>query len=141
MYQLIRKYESCELTSYKCPAGYWTIGYGSRFLKDGSSVKQGMKISYSEADELLEDYVKKNIEPCVNSMNINFSMEQKEALYSLIYNVGVNAFNKSKLKKAIVENNLEEIFKQWDWFKAGGKVLKGLVKRRAEELFLFTKDI
>ena len=38
---LIKKYEGCRLTAYKCPAGVWTIGYGHT-----KNVKCGMKITY-----------------------------------------------------------------------------------------------
>ena len=26
---LIKSFEGCSLTAYKCPAGIWTIGYGT----------------------------------------------------------------------------------------------------------------
>lgn len=139
MYQLVRKYEGCELSAYKCPLGYWTIGYGNRTLKDGTPVKQGMKITYSEADELLDAFVKKNILPCLKEMGKNFTDNQKEALISLLYNVGVPAFNKSKLKKAIVADDYLNICKEWDFGFVNN--LKGLYKRRTEELYLYIQDI
>ena len=135
MYSLIRKYEGCRLTAYKCPLGYWTIGYGNRFLKDNNPVKEGMKITYSQADELLDNFVKKEIVPVVAGMNKKFTDNQKEALYSLIFNVGVSAFNKSKLKQA----DYEAICREWDF----GFVnkLKGLYKRRVEELYFYMMDV
>ena len=41
---LIREFEGCKLVAYKCPAGVWTIGYGSTFYADGTPVKEGDKI-------------------------------------------------------------------------------------------------
>lgn len=139
MYSLIRKYEGCQLEAYKCPKGYWTIGIGNRYMLDGTPVKEGDRISYTEADELLDNYVKKEILPCITEMGKNFTDDQKEALYSLIYNVGPNAFRKSKLRKAIMSNDYAEICRQWDFGFVNN--LKGLFKRRTEELYLYIKDI
>ena len=36
---LIKKWEGCKLTAYKCPAGVWTIGIGTTRYPDGRPVK------------------------------------------------------------------------------------------------------
>ena len=41
---LIKKFEGCELESYICPAGVWTIGYGTT-----KNVIEGMKITGNQA--------------------------------------------------------------------------------------------
>ena len=139
MYDLIKKYEGCSLEAYKCPNGYWTIGWGNRWLKDGTPVVEGMKITQQYADELLELYCKKTVEIDINDMGIKFTKGQREALASLIYNIGSKAFINSRLYQAIKKNNYAEICKEWDWgFKNN---LKGLYKRRTEELYLFMQDI
>lgn len=43
--KLIKGFEGCRLTAYKCPAGVWTIGYGHT-----GGVKSGMMITQAEAD-------------------------------------------------------------------------------------------
>ncbi|HHW4683220.1 MAG TPA: lysozyme [Xylella sp.] len=48
---LIRYFEGCKLTSYKCPGGKWTIGYGDT----GPTVVPGMKITLEEAETRLHD--------------------------------------------------------------------------------------
>ena len=45
---LIKKFEGCELESYKCAAGVWTIGYGSTH-----GVSKGMVITHERAEMLL----------------------------------------------------------------------------------------
>ena len=50
--ELIKHFEGCELEAYKCAAGVWTIGYGH--IK---TAVEGMEISQSYADELLEGEV------------------------------------------------------------------------------------
>ena len=47
---IIKKFEGCELESYLCPAGVWTIGYGHT-----KGVKEGDKINKEEAEYLLQE--------------------------------------------------------------------------------------
>lgn len=132
MYDLIKKYEGCRLTAYKCPAGVWTIGYGTTVYPNGQPVREGDKISRDEAEAFLTMYIKQNIK-LPTGLNAN----QQEALRSLIYNIGQGAFDKSSLKQAIINKDWKSVYKNWDWVTAGGQFLKGLAKRRAEELLLF----
>lgn len=135
----IKRYEGCSLKAYKCPAGVWTIGYGSTTYADGKPVKQGDVITKAQADGLLIRYVSDNILPHIKDLKLTDS--QTIAVISLIYNVGWPAFSKSKCYKAIKEKDWGTAFKNWDWITGGGKVLKGLIKRREEERFLFFLDI
>lgn len=132
MYDLIKKYEGCRLAAYKCPAGVWTIGYGTTVYPSGQPVKKGDKCTQAEAESLLDWYVKTQIK-----LPDGLTNPQKEALRSLIYNIGQSAFDKSSLKKAIIAKDWKAVYKNWDWITGGGAFLKGLAKRRAEELILF----
>lgn len=132
MYDLIKKYEGCRLNAYLCPAGVWTIGYGTTVYPSGKPVKKGDKCTKAEAESLLNDYIKTKIK-----LPDGLTKNQKEALTSLIYNIGQGAFDRSSLKKAIVAQDWKAVYKNWDWVTGGGKFLKGLAKRRAEELLLF----
>ena len=136
---LIKKYEGFRADAYKCPAGVWTIGYGSTTYADGTPVKKGDKISQSTAESLLEDYLIKNIRK--NLVGLSLNDGQMAALESLIYNIGWGAFSKSKCYKALKEKDWETFYNQYDWVKGGGKFLLGLAKRRAEELYWFFKDL
>ena len=132
MYELIKKYEGCHLKAYKCPAGVWTIGWGNTFYMNGNMIKSGDKITQKQADELLEWYCKTQIK-----VPDNLTQNQKDALFSLIYNIGQSSFDKSSLKKAIESKDWKSVWKNWDWITGGGQFLRGLAKRRAEELLLF----
>jgi len=136
---LIKKYEGCELTAYKCPAGKWTIGYGTTIYEDGTPVKEGDKITQARAEQLLDAYLNSEVYPRLSGVTLTDN--QKQALASLIYNIGWSAFSKSQCWKAIKAQDWPEVFYNWDWIKANRKPMKGLIKRRAEELALFTKDI
>lgn len=136
---LIKKYEGCELKAYKCPAGTWTVGYGSTTRPDGTPIKKGDVIDEATANAWLEHYVVNEIWPHIKDLKLTDN--QRDALESLIYNIGWTAFSKSKCYKAIKAKDWEAVFANWNWIKGGGKVLNGLIKRREEERFLFFLDI
>ncbi len=131
--ELIKEFEGLRLEAYLCPANVWTIGYGHT-----KTVRKGMKITKAKADELLLvdiAWVKNCAESAVKA---ELSANQVAAVYSFIYNVGAGAFRSStllrKLNKGDHKGAANE-FKRWN--KGGGKVLKGLVRRRAAEAKLF----
>lgn len=139
---LIKKWEGFSEYAYPDPGTGgkpWTIGYGSTTWEDGSPVKKGQKITKEKAEGLLNDYLIRNVRPKIADLKLNPS--QKAAIESLCYNIGVNAFLRSKCYKALKEQDWATFIKEYDWFKASGKVLKGLVKRRVEELYWFFKDM
>lgn len=141
MISIIQKYEGCKLQAYRCPAGKWTIGWGNTSYPDGSPVKPNDIITKEYADALLLDYVMKNIYPVFQKIPYDLTLDQRRAVASLVYNIGTSSFLRSKLYKAICEKDMEGIFSNWNWIKSNNKVLKGLVKRRSEELYLFCKDL
>lgn len=60
---------------------------------------------------------------------------QKAALISFAYNVGEGAFGRSTLLKDLnAGNHQSACTRLLDWKYAGGRVLKGLERRRAEEM-------
>lgn len=136
---LVKKYEGCELKAYKCPAGVWTIGFGSTTRPDGTPVKQGDVIDMATAEAWLDSYIINNVTPHLKELKI--TANQRTALVSLIYNIGWGAFSKSKCYKAIKEQDWGTAYREWTWITGGGKVLNGLIKRREEERFLFFMDI
>lgn len=136
MYDLIKKYEGFRAKAYKCPAGVWTIGYGTTVM-NGVPVCEGMEITEERAEQLLDDWVKKEVMPYISDLNL--TGKQLEAVVSLVYNVGGNAFKKSKLRQAIINKNYVAIAKEWDF--GFNSKLKGLVKRRVEELYYFMSEV
>lgn len=131
--EIVKRFEGCKLTAYKCPAGVWTIGYGST----GSHVKPGMTITQDQADELLrsdlrrfEDFVDAHCSPCTDN--------QFAALVSFAFNVGEGALRTSTLRRLHMEGNHAAAQGQFArWTKAKGRTLPGLVKRREAEAKLY----
>lgn len=127
---LIKKFEGCQLTAYKCPAGVWTIGYGHT-----AGVKEGQTITQAQADAyLLEDLAK--FERMVEKYDSKYtwSQNQFDALVSFAYNIGSIdqlTANGTRTKEEISDKILL-------YNKASGQVLSGLTRRRMAEKALFT---
>ena len=131
--ELIQKWEGCRLTAYLCPAGVCTIGYGHT-----KTAKFGQVISQETANQLLKKDLLQ-FENAVNSLvHVPLTQNQFDALVSFVFNVGINAFKTSTLKKVLNQGNYQEAGAQFTkWIYGGGKKLPGLVNRRREERKLF----
>lgn len=138
---LIKRFEGCRLEAYKCPAGVWTIGYGSTYYEDGTDVKQGDKITKERADKLFLSIVSGFESDVRNAVKSDITTNMFNALVSFTFNLGVENLNKSTLLKKVNTNpydpTIADEFAKWN--KAGGKVLKGLIERRKSEAELYFK--
>jgi len=138
--KLIKKWEGFMPEPYLCPAGVPTIGYGSTFYEDGERVKMtDEKVSRKRAEEILISHVK-DVEAQVKSvLKKEVTDNQLGALISFTYNLGIGNFRDSTLLLFVNVNPCDENIpiQLRRWNKAGGKVLKGLVARREEEVELY----
>lgn len=128
---LIKEFEGLRLTAYRCPAGVYTIGYGHT-----RGVKRGMKITEEEASAFLTADLR-NSERTVERYDAIYHWRQNEfdALVSFTFNCG--AANLRALLRNGRRNRSQIAATLPMYRKAGGKVLKGLERRRAAEKALF----
>ena len=130
---LIKSFEGCKLTAYVCPAGVLTIGYGST----GPHVKRGMTITQAQADELLRSDLRR-FEDAVAEHGGTCTDNQFAALTSFAFNVGEGALEHSTLLNLHRQGKYSAAQAQFGkWTHGGGKVLPGLVRRRAAEAKLY----
>lgn len=130
---LIKESEGLMLKAYQDAVGVWTIGYGST----GEHVHPGDVITEARAEELLrddlarfEDYVATNCDPCTDN--------QFAALVSFAFNLGNESLKTSTLRRKHMEGDYAGAAGEFGkWVNAGGRVLPGLVKRRAKEAQLY----
>lgn len=87
---LICSLEGCKLQAYRCPAGIWTIGYGSTFKSNGDKVKEGDSCTLEEAKKFLYYHLVKRVFPFVNALCKGFDVPDRvyAALCSIAYNIG-----------------------------------------------------
>tara|TARA_R100000988_G_scaffold48262_1_gene23619 strand:- start:1087 stop:1563 length:477 start_codon:yes stop_codon:yes gene_type:complete len=131
--KLIKNFEGCGLEAYQDSVGVWTIGYGT--IK---GVKEGDQINQDEAEHLLQEEMPE-YEGYINKMiNVPLNQNQFDALCSWVFNLGPTNLQSSTLLKFLNEGKYDEVPDQIvRWNKAGGQVLKGLVKRRQAEADMF----
>lgn len=129
----IKEFEGLRLTSYKCPAGVWTIGYGHT-----NGVKPGMTITTQQADTLLRGDLLP-FETYVRNLELDLTQGQFDALVDFCFNLGTAALQRSTLLKKIRIKADEQLIRDEfaKWVHAGGVRLKGLVKRREWEVIRF----
>lgn len=136
-FELVKHFESLYLTAYADPVGVWTIGWGHTGLqhKDGT-VFPGRKISKATAEQLLA-YDMDQFENRVSALvKVPLTDDQFSALVSFDFNTG--ALHKSTLLRKLNEGDYEGAADQFLlWNKAGGRVLRGLTRRRQSERNLF----
>ena len=140
--KLIKEFEGCKLISYKCPAGVWTIGIGSTRYADGSPVKANQALPNEGAALMLLTKTVASYEHTVNTVGVELTQNEYDALVSLCYNIGSGNFVSSTLVKMLKAGEPKsEVAKQFlRWDKAGGKPLAGLTRRRNAEAELFLKQ-
>lgn len=136
---LIKKHEGLRLRAYLCPADVPTIGYGHTGPDvTRADVINGKTISESVANTLLQrDLV--TAETAINKLVIvPLCQHEFDALVSFVFNVGAEAFRKSTLLRVLNGGAKAAVPEQLArWNKGDGRILPGLVARRAEESALW----
>lgn len=134
---LIRKWESFQPKRYICPAGWPTIGYG-HVIKAHEEARFAVGLSRDEATQLLKLDVRVAENAVLRYISVALEDHHFDALVSFAFNAGAGALQRSTLRRMVNREEFEEAadeFKKWVF--GGGKKLKGLVNRRAEEAALF----
>lgn len=146
--KLIKEFEGMMLTSYKCPAGIWTLAFGHTGLYKGKKIGPGITITKEEAETLLANDLESvaiRLEPlCPDNLNDN----QFSALVSFAFNCGIHAFKTSTARRRMLNGDMVGAMEALKWFNkvtdpfTGEKeVLKGLARRREAEVELFNTPV
>jgi lysozyme len=140
--EMIKTFEGFRSAPYKCSAGVPTIGYGATFYPGGKKVTMtDPSITEEKAVELLANMLV-SFEKYVDSYcRDDINQNQFDALVSFAYNLGPANLKSSTLLKKVNANPEDETITAefMKWVKAGGKTLKGLVRRREAESQLYFK--
>lgn len=132
---LIKECEGLRLTPYLDTGGVWTCGYGHiKGVTEHTHCTPEIAEAWLEAD--LQD-----AEEAVSALvKVKLTDNQFAALVSFVFNVGRGALAKSTLLRKLNEGGYDLVpacLKSWIF--DNGKVIKGLVKRRAAEAALWSK--
>jgi lysozyme len=140
---LIKHFESCmkkdgdRFKAYRCPANVLTIGWGHtnhhgvHFDESSRWTKEACDDAFLDDMEGFESAVRRLVK-------VDLEPWQFDALVSFTYNCGEGNLQKSTLLKKVNAGDFEGAALEFQkWNKGGGKVLPGLVRRRASEALLF----
>ena len=143
--KLIQQFEGCArrrpdggFEAYPDPgtgAAPWTIGWGST----GPDIQKGTVWTQQQCDERLGEHLNQFAAGVAKAIGgAATTQHQFDAMVSFSYNVGLgNLSNSTLLKKHKAGDYKGAAAEFAKWTKAAGKVLPGLVKRRAAEAALY----
>lgn len=119
---------------YICPAGFWTIGYGHLCDKAHPPITQQQAEDYLAQD--LQTALLATIRHCPKLAN--GSSNRLAAIVDFTFNLGSGRLQTSTLRRRINEGEWDSVLYELKrWVYGGGRILPGLVARRAAEVALF----
>jgi len=151
--KLIKHFEGCRFNPYLCSAMVWTVGYGHVLYPAQNRLKlserktftlhksDDRKWSQEEVDDLLrKDLLRFENGLCRLLPTVPPKQNQFDALVSFSFNLGLGTLQRSTVRSALLRGDEETaIDVLLKYCRAGGKILKGLQRRRAAEADLFFK--
>ena len=141
--QLIRRFEGCarlrpdgRFEAYPDPGtggAPWTIGWGAT----GSAIREGTVWTREECDARLLADIERHAEDVRQALaGAPVTQGQFDALVSFHFNTG--AIHRATLTRLHRSGEYEKAAREFArWKFAGGRVLRGLVRRRREEAALY----
>jgi lysozyme len=155
--KLLKHHEGFRKKPYLCAAKIWTIGYGHAMYPEQMripSTPEGMARrkafplrpednrvwSVEEIDELLVKDVVRFERAVLRFISVPLKQHEFDALISAVYNLGPGWLQRSQVRQKINRGDkkgaMESLLK---YNKGGGVVLRGLDRRRKDEVALFTR--
>ena len=136
--RLVAEFEGFVPAPYLCPAGVWTIGYGTTRI-DGRPVDaQTLPVDHGRALALLRNDLLQAARDVDRLCRMPLTTNQRAALISFVHNLGSPALQQSSLLRQMKNGRMDAAAGEFNrWIKGGGRTLPGLVRRRAAERALF----
>ena len=148
--EMIKHHEGVRFKPYQCPAKLWTIGVGHVLYPNQIKILLAERGAYTLRPEDNRTFTKEEVDAILRADLARFekgvatycpvplTQGQFDALVSFSFNVGLGTLQRSTLRQKVLRGDMsgasEELLK---YCMAGGKILKGLQKRRLDERALF----
>ncbi len=147
---MIRHHEGVRQNPYKCPAKLWTVGVGHVMFPEQGKLKIDQRDAFTPPAEAMRKYSMEEVDAILRADLQRFERGVRtycpcdltqgmfDALVSFSFNVGLGTLQRSTLRQKLLRGDKEgasqELLK---YCMAGGKILKGLQKRRIDERAMF----
>jgi GH24 family phage-related lysozyme (muramidase) len=119
----------------------WTIGWGSTGTDpfNGGRIRKGTIWTRAQADERFRQHLAEFEQEVRDALgDAPVTQNQFDALVSLAYNIGRAAFRKSTLVRKHRAGDYAGAAREFlRWNRAGGKVMRGLTRRREAEARMY----
>lgn len=141
---LIKHFEGLVKKWYRDPVGVWTIGYGHTDSAGHPRHRDdpGLTLTDRDAEIILQRDLGQYEAAVQGAVKVPLNENQYGALVSFTYNLGPGNLRSSTLLRKLNAGDYAGAAAEFPrWNKAGGKVLQGLVRRRAAEQALFNKAV
>jgi lysozyme len=140
---LIKAFEGVVKKPYRCPAGYWTVGVGHLITRDFELPDSWNR---SMGDDEINDLLRKDLLKFENGVlrllhPVQPSQSEFDALVSFSFNLGLGTFQRSTVRSAFKRGDKKragEVLLKYR--RAGGRILKGLIRRRFAEHVLLMRE-
>jgi lysozyme len=132
--KLIERFEGRKNLAYLDGGGVWTIGVGHT-----RGVKKGMTATNAQIDKWFAEDSLEAVLGVNHAVRVPLTQNQFDALVSLAFNIGVEAFSKSTLVRKLNDGDSPGAAAQFvRWNQDNGKVVAGLTTRRLAEAVHFS---
>ena len=151
--EMIKHHEGVRLKPYRCPALLWTVGVGHVIDPSHIGVKIDERknlpippgwdrtLSNKEVDDILAADLRRFEKGVLRLCPNGLTQHRFDALVSFAFNVGLGNLQRSTLRMKHNRGDYDGAAKEFlNWAKAGGKVLRGLLIRRTDEMNLYKKE-
>lgn len=144
-YDLLRHFEGLHdgdrstpiLEPVRDPVGFWTSGWG-HLISRNVNLPPPAAITIAKAEQDLIDDAEKAARAVLRLVPVPLTDGQYAALIDFTYNLGAGNLQISALRQKLLRQEYAEAADQFPrWVRAGGRVLRGLVLRRAAERAVF----
>lgn len=143
-FALSRAFEACLrpdgrglFAPYTCPAGVMTIGWGHTNAQ-GRKFDAGARWTQRQCDQVHQEDMRESEDVVRRLVKVRLNQHQFDALTCFVHNVGETNFAKSTLLRKVNRGDFAGAAAEFGrWNRGGGRVLNGLVRRRASEALLF----
>jgi lysozyme len=137
----LKQHEGVRQVVYLDAVGKPTVGVG-HLIKKGEPYKVGQKISMEEVDKLLKKDLAWVYTAVGRNVKVKLTQNKFDSLVSLVFNIGEPNFKTSTVLRELNRGNYEAAADAFLKFnRGGGKILKGLSKRRAAEKSYFMSAV
>lgn len=140
---LIKSFEGCHkrdgnaFKPYVCPGGVLTIGWGHT-NHQGRAFDKAARWTQQDCDDAFDEDMEKFAKQLTALVKVPLKPNQFDALMSFAYNCGLGNLKSSTLLRKLNAGDYHGAALEFHrWNRSNGKVLPGLVRRRAAEALLF----